>query len=405
MGANVVDSLLYHTFCSKGQAAPQTPAALDSTVALAAPLVAAPQAAAAPDGMIAPMAARRALDAAFETAPPVGQLTPAVQAPAPWSAVTVQGAAAAPAKHSAAIIAGATQLSAPFDQPAQIAPVQMVANSTDGAATRPIGSDEVAAQQELRTQQQQELKNAKEAQLAQAQLAQAQQAQAQQADAEAQKMLWAQQQQQPQQQQQQAQQQQQEQPKMKCVDAAGAAVWCSDVNAVVPGQQQQAQPSPAAAMKCVDATGTAVWCSDINAVPSPEPSPAAAFEQAEAAAAAAAAAAVAANAVVDQAEEAARELLHERRPSEIEGPMEGVAEEQEQAEQPTNFPANGGMDQTVLPPYVPPSELVPPWSDDLHAVPAPASLVAETPPQPQPQAQQAQPSAQQAEAVMLVKQA
>merc|ERR1740115_505312 len=131
-GANVVDSLLYHTFCSKGQAAPQTPAALDSTAAL----VAAPQAAAAPDGMIAPMAARRALDAAFETAPPVVQLTPAVQAPAPWSAVTVQGAAAAPAKHSAAIIAGATQLSAPFDQPAQIAPVQMVANSTDGAATR-----------------------------------------------------------------------------------------------------------------------------------------------------------------------------------------------------------------------------------------------------------------------------
>ena len=109
--------------------------------------------------------------------------------------------------------------------------------------------------------------------------------------------------------------------------------------------------------------------------------------------------------------------------------MEGVAEEQEQAEQPTNFPANGGMDQTVLPPYVPPSALVPPWSDDLHAVSAPASLVAETPPQPQPQPQ-AQPSAQalrlarnkpqpqetpvytmqqqeaqQAEAVMLVKQA
>ena len=114
-GANVVDSLLYHTFCSKAQAAPQSPT---STVALAAPQ--AEQA--APDGMIAPMAARRALDAVFETAPPV-----AVQAPAP-------------AKHGAATIHGATQLSAPFDQPAQTAPAQTVANNTNTEEAAVLGT-------------------------------------------------------------------------------------------------------------------------------------------------------------------------------------------------------------------------------------------------------------------------
>ena len=67
--------------------------------------------------------------------------------------------------------------------------------------------------------------------------------------------------------------------------------------------------------------------------------------------------------------------------------MEGVAapqEQQQQAGQPTN--------QTGLAPYVPPSELVPPWS----------SLVSETPPQPQTQpSAQAQP-AQPAQPAQLV---
>ena len=129
---------------------------------------------------------------------------------------------------------------------------------------------------------------------------------------------------------------------------------------------------------------------------------------AEAAAAAAAATAAEAAAAVDQAEAKARELLDERRPSEIEGPTEGVGvatppPQQQQQAGPTN--------QTALPPYVPPSELVPPWA-----------LVSDTPPQPQtqPSAQaqpaqpaqaQAQPSmqqaqqAQQAQAVMQVQQA
>ena len=118
-GANVVDSLLYHTFCSKSQAAPQSPA---SSVALAAPQQA-PQA--APDGMIAPLAARRALDAVFATAPPV-----AVQAPAP-------------AKHGAATIHRATQLSAPFEQ-------QTVANNSNTEAVRLLKHAEAEQRNSIR---------------------------------------------------------------------------------------------------------------------------------------------------------------------------------------------------------------------------------------------------------------
>ena len=75
-------------------------------------------------------------------------------------------------------------------------------------------------------------------------------------------------------------------PNMKCVDASGAAVWCSSIDAVVPDEEEELKQAEQELekvvrededeaeeeevvnpnMKCVDASGAAVWCSSIDAV-------------------------------------------------------------------------------------------------------------------------------------------
>ena len=147
--ANVVDSLLYHTFCSKSQVAPQSPA---STVAPTDQQQ-------APVGLTGPMADHLALDAAFATSPDAEQdVTAAKQSPAAALAARVALAAASAAASSSPLFAALHTAPASYGagweqlHPGSTLPTYL---SVPSLFDLPSNNTNETAQQELLNQQQQ----------------------------------------------------------------------------------------------------------------------------------------------------------------------------------------------------------------------------------------------------------